>query len=471
MDGKMNGIPLLLLATTVGMDFGWQPASDNPNMLEYIVQLSPEEIQLLNTGKEELFSGIPRELKGRIDRVVIRMGREKLPQTPSLEQLRMTASVAGNPSILQAGGSNQGTPVLPSAPPVGASPPANATGFSTIDPPKILPSSPLNTTASSPALASPAAPPTNGSYDLLGSGAYEDLLKAQATSASTGGQLLPTNSSPYGNTSTGSSNGTSGQVLPSTVAGAAVPATSTFSSTGNGNPNTTDQIYPRDPAPAINAPNSFPSTSANPNNLPNNGWTSVNPGANGATGANRPPQGSVFNNFANGNMGNNPQIFPTGSVQGNNPLPGNNPPINSNIAFSNNPPTQGYAAGNVNPAGNNNPALFNNQPNLPNGNSWGPPPAVNGNNTSFVSDRGPNSNGGLLNREDDEKSLSDKVAAETAKVDATTSELKRSGWENILQVLFLLSIVVNFYLGVLMHKLVLRYRNLLASVRTSSLAT
>jgi hypothetical protein len=466
----MNGIPLLLLATTVGMDFGWQPASDNPNMLEYIVQLSPEEIQLLNTGKEELFSGIPRELKGRIDRVVIRMGREKLPQTPSLEQLRMTASVAGNPSILQAGGSNQGSPVVPSTPPVGTSPPANATGFSTIDPPKILPSTPLTTTGSPPAFASPATSPASGSYDLLGSGAYEDLLKTQAANASTGGPLLPSNPSSFTNAAPSSINGSSGQLLPSTVAGAAAPPTGTFSSAAIGAPNTTGQILPRDPVPTTGVQNPFPSTSANPNNLPNGGWASVNPAATGANGTNRPPQGSVFNNFANGNMGNNPQIFPTGSVQGNNPLP-NNPQANNTVAYNSNPQTQGYASGNINPAGNNNPPQYNNQPNTPPSTNWGPPPAVNGNNTSFVSDRVPNPNGGLLNRVDNEESLSDKVAAETAKVDAATSELKRSGWENILQVLFLLSIVVNFYLGVLMHKLVMRYRNLLASVRTSSLAT
>jgi hypothetical protein len=157
-------------------------------------------------------------------------------------------------------------------------------------------------------------------------------------------------------------------------------------------------------------------------------------------------------------------------VQGNNPLP-NNPQSNNTIAYNSNPQAQGYASGNINPAGNNQPPLFNNHPNPPLNTNWGPPPAVNGNNTSFVSDRGPNPNGGLVNRVDDEESLSDKVVAETAKVDAAASELKRSGWENILQVLFLLSIVVNFYLGVLMHKLVLRYRNLLASVRTSSLAT
>lgn len=469
----MNGIPLLLLATTVGMDFGWQPASDNPNMLEYIVQLSPEEIQLLNTGKEELFSGIPRELKGRIDRVVIRMGREKLPQTPSLEQLRMTASVAGNPSILQAGGSNQGSPVIPSTPPVGASPSANATGFSTIDPPKILPSSPLNTAGTPPGFAAPTTPPANGSYDLLGSGAYEDLLKTQAANASTGGQLLPSNPSSYSNPNSysnpapSSNGGSSGQLLP-TPAGATAPPSGTFSSATSGNPNSLTQILPRDPAPTTAVQNSFPSTSANPNNLPNGGWSSVNPAA---SGANRPPQGSVFNNFANGNMGNNPQIFPTGSVQGNNPL-SNNPQSNNTIAYNNNPQVQGYASGNINPAGNNNPPLLNNQPNPQlNNSSWGPPPGVNGNNTSFVADRGPNPNGGLVNRDEQEESLSDKVAAEAAKVDATTSELKRSGWENILQVLFLLSIVVNFYLGVLMHKLVLRYRNLLASVRTSSLAT
>ncbi len=40
--------------------------------------------------------------------------------------------------------------------------------------------------------------------------------------------------------------------------------------------------------------------------------------------------------------------------------------------------------------------------------------------------------------------------------------------DGILQVLFLLSLVVNFYLGILIRKLLMRYRSLLTNVRQAA---
>ncbi len=43
--------------------------------------------------------------------------------------------------------------------------------------------------------------------------------------------------------------------------------------------------------------------------------------------------------------------------------------------------------------------------------------------------------------------------------------------DGILQVLFLLSLVVNFYLGILIRKLLIRYRSLLTNVRSQTAYT
>ncbi len=100
----MNGFKtLFLLLTTAPIafaqvetgkerDYGW---SVNPEdgVLEYIVQIKPEEVRAMQersvafpNGQEDV-SNIPRELVGRIARVVVRIGNEVLPRTPSLEEL------------------------------------------------------------------------------------------------------------------------------------------------------------------------------------------------------------------------------------------------------------------------------------------------------------------------------------------------------------------------------------------------
>lgn len=66
--------------------------------------------------------------------------------------------------------------------------------------------------------------------------------------------------------------------------------------------------------------------------------------------------------------------------------------------------------------------------------------------------------------EDDELSAS----ADKAETAETSNALSASNWEKVLQILFILSVVLNFYLGVHLHKLLLRYRTLLSSVRASA---
>lgn len=473
----MNGLPLLLLATTVGMDFGWQPAVDNPNMLEYIIQLSPEEVQLLNSGKEELFSGIPQELKGRIDRVVIRMGREKLPQEPSLEKLRTMAAVGGNPSILNAGGSAAGTPLA--APSIASSSPlSSAGGLATIDPPRTLPSF---GSSGSPA---PAPPITyNGNYDVLGSGAYEDLLRR--------GTMPPNTLPDVGNASNIADN-TGIPAVPVNQLGNGGTGTlptdprTTFSGAGTGGfanvpttpPSNNPAILPRDNAGAGFVPqggmagtaggNLLPGGNNGGSTLPAGGWGSAN---NTASGAN-PPRGTAtgapvgFNNnsMAGNTLGNNPNILPSGN--GSN---FNNAPVTmaSNTGGytgggAQYPPTGGNVGGTSTGAGFGGAGNTNQPTRLPPGGNtqFGTNPTLIASSSS-----GNNAQGASSSFEDDELSPSEK---KDATEDAEVAAVSASNWEKVLQILFILSVVLNFYLGVHLHKLLLRYRTLLSSVRASA---
>jgi len=453
----MNGLPLFLLASTVSMDFGWQPAVDNPNMLEYIIQLSPEEVQLLNSGKEELFSGIPQELKGRIDRVVIRMGREKLPQEPSLEKLRTMAAIGGNPSILNAGGSAGGTTL--SAPPSLAStaPLSPQGGLTTIDPPKRLPSFSSNNNIT-------PAPPIayGGNYDLLASGVYEDLLR-QGT--------MPPTTQPY--------NVTPPPINPpdSFAGNTGIPAIPVAQS-GTTNP---PSILPTDPrlSPPATNPSStantpiFPKLNGGNTALPAGGWASTsgnpqNPAITGGDPPRTPQNGAAvgFNNnsLTGNNLGNNPSILPSGS----NSNFVNSPAMTANNGGGFNAPQTQYL-----PSGGNN--FANNQGNgyagadnsiLPNRLQPGNNNGQFGTSPTLIASSNPaNGSAGITpssEGEDISPSETNDLSDEKAAIAST------SNWEKVLQILFILSIVLNFYLGVHLHKLLLRYRNLLSSVRAST---
>lgn len=474
----MNGLPLLLLASTVGMDFGWQPAVDNPNMLEYIIQLSPEEVQLLNSGKEELFSGIPQELKGRIDRVVIRMGREKLPQEPSLEKLRTMAAVGGNPSILNAGGSAAGTslgapPTLGNAPPLGAQ-----GGLATIDPPRTLPSF----GSGSPA---PAPPITySGNYDALASGAFEDLLRR--------GTMPPNTLAPSNSTSIVERMSDNGGIPAVPVnqtgaggAGSTLPTDPRSSFAGGGfsggnaptTPPSNSNIFPREGAGTGFVGASGANTPAAANNpilpagngqgttLPAGGWgsTAANPPRGTNTGA---PVGFNNNSVAGNSLGNNPSLL----AQGNGGNFGNPP-----VTMASNQGNFGGAPANYPPTGSN-----MGTGNLGNGNTGGFVASGNGGNSgrlpsgggsnfstspTLVASSNPSGSlGASSSFEDEDVSPSEKTEAG----DETETSISASNWEKVLQILFILSVVLNFYLGVHLHKLLLRYRTLLSSVRASA---
>lgn len=67
--------------------YGWQINSQNE--LEYLIQISPEMLPFMTsvTDQKEFQSEIPKELVGRIQRVVVSIGTQILPRTPSLQEI------------------------------------------------------------------------------------------------------------------------------------------------------------------------------------------------------------------------------------------------------------------------------------------------------------------------------------------------------------------------------------------------
>jgi len=106
----MNGIKLLLLLVASAQveagterDYGWAVNKDD-GVLEYIVQINPDKKRAMEqrsvqfpNGQENV-SNMPRELVGRASRVVIRFGTEVLPREPSLQELERTQRLFEQPN-------------------------------------------------------------------------------------------------------------------------------------------------------------------------------------------------------------------------------------------------------------------------------------------------------------------------------------------------------------------------------------
>lgn len=91
----MNGIRVLVLSLLLAQpatafqdaerDFGWQIRD---GAVEYIVQVSPEEARDMQQNNMENASDLPEELVGRVSRIVVRIGTSPLPREPSLEAIK-----------------------------------------------------------------------------------------------------------------------------------------------------------------------------------------------------------------------------------------------------------------------------------------------------------------------------------------------------------------------------------------------
>lgn len=86
----MGGVPMLLLVAALGVDYGWQP--DGGGGVEYVIQVQPDQWDNVKR-LGEISSTIDPEVQGRVSRVIIRVGNERLPRvTPPLPRNTQTSS-------------------------------------------------------------------------------------------------------------------------------------------------------------------------------------------------------------------------------------------------------------------------------------------------------------------------------------------------------------------------------------------
>lgn len=78
-----------------GKNYGWQ--INKWGELEYLIQISPNQLRDMQnpSSRSDLDSRIPRELVGRVKRVVVSIGTETLPRTP-LSEIERLPPVAAN---------------------------------------------------------------------------------------------------------------------------------------------------------------------------------------------------------------------------------------------------------------------------------------------------------------------------------------------------------------------------------------
>src|SRR5688500_1279911 len=87
----MDTAALLLVLAIAGVNFGWQPAESGAPGYEYIVQVEPELLDVLQRGDAvPIESNIPPEV-APIRKVRIVVGRDELPRSP----VRHKANFAG----------------------------------------------------------------------------------------------------------------------------------------------------------------------------------------------------------------------------------------------------------------------------------------------------------------------------------------------------------------------------------------
>ncbi len=481
----MNGIGLLVLIAAAGQLSAAQPMAQNQNRdwgweidrdktLCYIIQLSPEKLQQMQNTGWELASDMPEELVGRATKVVIRLGTNLLPQTPSREELKTMPRVNSPVDVtaqlgpgrisdvetdrLQQVQQDRSAPTLPSF--------SNAPSPQSLDPNANLADqaqAALNAQAEKLKNFVRGTPAIPDARSGLGLGASNTNPATAATGNSPALPGFPGSSSapnkfnsptipnPLDGRANNASNSTNWQT-------AAPPAY------GQG---VNDQQRTRDDMSRL-ADNRFP-TSPNPTDYgappgtqtgtQNSGYGQGTYAGNGGYVPRDPTslEQEMFNRLPS-------RQTPGGGFGSNNGVgyPGNYTSTNTG------PLSDGYPPNNFD--GRSNP---NYNPNgMPSNSGYNP----NGmpNNNGFTGDGVSRVAGNPIGNNGQPGNIAPVTIPTTTMVttnksgeasEPTIHPGKTKTAENILPVLFLLSLVVNFYLGMLIRKLLTRYRVLLANSR------
>ncbi len=517
----MNGVRLLLVfaaATQLGVallaaqvadpfpmdssrDFGWQIKE---GVLEYIVQISPEKAMFMQQNGEENLSDMPPELVGRVQRIVVRVGNDILPKSPSKEEIQRTVPPYMSPndvtaslgagkfsdlesnSIVNVQGSALPYPGLPDAP-TGA---GGQSGMAL--PPGTQPSRPgdfqtdsrggLSQRFLSDSMAPPpnTSPPTNQFPST--SPAPSTLPQTNNPSLLAAGTQKYNNTAPGGATNgMGARNG-SGTPGMTNNPGGGWPGSNNNAAgnngsgnNGNGNGNNWNG----------NNNNSADGFSGLPSSMSNNGTRTYDPPAFGV----RPPElgsNNTFSQQAPSSWGSSPGMSP---LAGNDFAGGNRDASGGNRTYGATQPNSGYGGSGYGGSGYGSPNSSSPNSSSPNfggsgyggrGELAGNQPGMSGNsftgqdgvtrmasNPNLAGSNPSNPNPGSYQNNVDtnqnrQSSPSDDLAGSNGASHRGSIQRSSDVW---LQIFFLVSLIVNFYLGMLIRKLLTRYRSLLSSVR------
>lgn len=474
----MNGIGLLVLIAAAGQitaaqtsgpnrDFGWELDTQNPDKaLCYIIQLSPENVAEMQGKAIEKRSDMPPELVGRATRILVRIGTDVLPQTPTLEELRnmprfnspadVTAQLGGgrlsdvDPSELQNVQQRGSNPPLPSfpgqssaAPQSSGSPQFSGNAAGTVPPASgpTMPRSNFSDSASTdsanpidqakqldrgvPAFPTPRANTPVPNYADSGSSQTDRA----GTTANSG--TLPNNAGAWRTPTIDESQRSRDEVNRT--------ADNRSQTQGGGN-------YPQSNYPQSTVPPNYDSRippSLDPStmtSIPNRAAPNIGFGAN-SNGQNQGKFGLStpgYDNFSGqgGQVGQGTQYGQNGSYN------------------------QGYGGGQYSGQYGNGQFVGGNGQ-RPNGQNGFDGRDLIASNTTLPP---PNTNTSSPQQPPAKNSASEKSPGDTENNTLTSPSSSKTS-ENILSVFFLFSLVVNFYLGMLIRKLLTRYRALLANMR------
>ena len=493
----MNGFTLLVLLAATGQigsepqrDYGWQ-IHPTDGKLEYIIQISPKDVRyMVEAGKEKPSSTVPPEIAARLTRIVVRISDEPIVSTPIEEVRRLpvvTTAVLANieadagrgrfsdlESATQGDVRNVSGGITPPLTPGGALPNAMPPNSTALPPSSLsansmpsnsmqagsMPSTQPSTLPSTlPATLPPDLSSVNSAEALARAAeaarAPESLL-AQNTVGSANGSLLsqlntpgslPTSTAPPvgapNSQMSGAPLGSASSRLPgSQVAGSQIGGSQVAGSGMAALPYSTSP-----PSTYTNTPNANPAYPATPSYQPTPNYA-ANQGYAGV------PAAAAAGNF--GALARNP----TNSTY--NPYATSGTPGASVL-------TSGTAAGgagygySANPFSNTASPYATDPYSLP---STSTPVRMADSRAAIV----PTTTGAGLGATGSANSGLTRSGDPYATYGESNfgAQAQRSGVENIVPVMFVLSLVVNFYLGMLIRKLLTRYRSLLSSVRSQT---
>ncbi len=461
------GLPNSLRSAHVpNADYGWDQDKQD-GALYYIIQIHPDELKAMTTlnayGKrEEKYSHMPEELIGRVRRVTVRIGTETLPQNPPLEKISqiplvnmsdVTAALdqVGPGNIAQIESDN-----LQHVQGQGTYPPTSGYNQTPNAPP------PSSSTSNVPSLAQSSLPNTNGSSRIQPPGRpsvkFNDANPVTPNPALATNNITPQRTLP------------SGQQLPNPSLG--IPGVGNQATTL---PNTTTSRAQRQ------GQTSFPDMSGNTNRIADNrsalpAYSSPLPSTGGTNAQSLPPT-QTYPPATHAQRGNSGFGTPQSSFPSLNERVGN-----TNYGVQGTQATQPpqYAAAGApqyqTPHANNYLASNGQRTNTLN---LGAPPGVQTSATPTATPPStatqppaynippavtqPTNVAANTTAEPSQgNSNSTKSPSDGTSEGAQANQKKASG---VIQVILLLSMVVNIYLAVLMRKLLTRYRSLLLNDR------